>query len=393
MGGDACVVNMVGYMANEDGVTKGDPLPNAASGDKVDVVLGKGRYMEGLVEGIVGGKVGDTREVKVSFPVNLRDKTLAGKLAIFDVEILEASQRNIPEVTDEFAANVRAGLTAESLKEELRKAVDQEDSKEFAGVRNAALSKSLAEKLDVEIPDTLVTNKAREKFAIMMSDMRENGVSDEEIKKQINPENFLKYKDIVKDDIIRDFRVSMATEEIARLESIEVPEHSIEEQLENIKKDAAKEGDASEVNDEELRPKIAATLQRQLVMDYLAENSDLDVIYEEEQEFDESLMEKLAEESLQREPAEEVPADEVVVEAKSEEVAEEAALVAEEAAAPAEVVEEEKEEVSPEEKYAGMSVEERALQALIDSGMAEATADPDDPNYDSSKDDELAECS
>lgn len=75
--GDACVVNMDGYMAAADGVSKGDPLPAAASGDRVDVVLGTGRYMEGLVEGLVGAKVGETRTVTVSFPeVSLREKDM-----------------------------------------------------------------------------------------------------------------------------------------------------------------------------------------------------------------------------------------------------------------------------------------------------------------------------
>jgi trigger factor len=65
--GDACTVNMVGYMATDTG-EKGDPLPNAASGDHVEVILGQGRYMEGLVEGLVGAKVGDTVTISVSFP-------------------------------------------------------------------------------------------------------------------------------------------------------------------------------------------------------------------------------------------------------------------------------------------------------------------------------------
>jgi trigger factor len=65
--GDACTVNMVGYMAT-DNDTKGEPLPNAASGDRVEVILGSGRYMEGLVEGLVGAKVGDTVEIRVTFP-------------------------------------------------------------------------------------------------------------------------------------------------------------------------------------------------------------------------------------------------------------------------------------------------------------------------------------
>ena len=65
--GDACNVNMNGFMATDSG-EKGEPLPNAASGDNIEVVLGTGLYIEGLVEGIVGAKVGETRQVVVSFP-------------------------------------------------------------------------------------------------------------------------------------------------------------------------------------------------------------------------------------------------------------------------------------------------------------------------------------
>jgi trigger factor len=66
--GDSCFVNMNGFMATPEG-EKGEPLPNAASGDRVEVVLGPGRYMEGLVEGLDGATVGETRIVSVTFPV------------------------------------------------------------------------------------------------------------------------------------------------------------------------------------------------------------------------------------------------------------------------------------------------------------------------------------
>ena len=65
--GDQCVVNMEGWMAAEDG-SKGEKLPDAASGDNVEVILGEGRYMEGLIEGLVGAKVGEKKTVSVSFP-------------------------------------------------------------------------------------------------------------------------------------------------------------------------------------------------------------------------------------------------------------------------------------------------------------------------------------
>jgi len=297
--GDACVVNMEGFMAEEDGVTKGDALPNAASGDNVEVILGEGRYMEGLVEGLVGAKVGDVRTIYVSFPEKLKDKTLAGKKAIFDVTVQETSHRTLPEITDEFAAQVRDGLTAETLMSELRKAVDEDDAKEFVPARNRAITGALAERLEVDVPDTLITNQAREKFAMMMTEMRDNGVPDEEIKKQITGDNFLKYKDIVKEDIAKDFRVSMAIDEISRLEAIEVPDYQIEEQMQNLKKDVQ---DSEEFDEAAIRPKVETTLLRNLVMDFLAQESNLEPDFtEEEVEFDEALMEQLAQESLKRE--------------------------------------------------------------------------------------------
>ena len=228
----------------------------------------------------------------------MKDKTLAGKKAVFDVDILTASYRSVPEVTDEFAAQVRPEMTAESLNEELRKAIDEEDAKEFIDVRNKALGTALATRLEVEVPDTLVTNQARDKYAMMMSDFREQGMADEEIKKMISPENFLKYKEIEKPDIVRDFKISMATDEIARLESIEVEPSAVDEQIGSLRQEAGDE----EFDEAQVRAKVESTLQRRLVFDFLNEHSSLDVEYVEENEnFDEEMMEKLADESLQRE--------------------------------------------------------------------------------------------
>jgi hypothetical protein len=311
----------------------------------------------------------------------LRDKTLAGKNAVFDVTIVEASKRTLPDLTDEFANKVRAGLTVENLKEELRKAVDNEDAKEFTPARNAVLAKSLSDVLEVEVPDSLITNQAQEKFAIMMTDMRNNGVSDEEVKSQIKPENFLKYKKIVRDDIIRDFKVSMATDEIARMENIEVPDYQVEEQMEAIRKDAA---ESDEKFDETLiRGKVESTLQRSAVMDFLAEKGDLKVEYTDDgDKFDEALLEEIADETIKRETEISVseegesgatltPVVDAVVE-----VPEEEPVVAKAEPTPEPKKEAAVESVAPEERdYSSMTLGEKAYYALKDSGALDDSAD------------------
>lgn len=320
---------------------------------------------------------------------------MAGKRAIFDVEILDASKRMIPEVTDEFAAKVRAGLTKESLIDELRKAVDQEDSKEFTPARNKALGKALAEVLEVDVPDTLVTNQAREKFAMMMTEMRDGGVSDAEIKKQINPDNFLKYKNIVKDDIIADFKVSMATDEIARMEGITVPSYQVEEQMESIRKDAAESKE--ELDEAMIRGKVETTLQRQAVYDWLAENAELEVEYIEEEQFDEKLMEQLAEDSLKREqqelqvPEAEISGPEPVDTTKKATKAETSLQEPQPATKAKEATKSKVERTEPEIDESKMTVEERAFNALLRAGAIDVNKSPEDPDYDHSKDSEIAD--
>ena len=241
---------------------------------------------------------------------------MAAKKAIFDVEVLEAFVRSVPDVTDEFAAKVKPGLTADALIAELTKAIEEEDAKDYVPSRNKALGESLCKIMDVEVPDTLITNQAREKFAMMMTDMRDGGVSDEEIQRQINPDNFLKYKEIVKDDIVRDFKISMATDEIARLEGIDVPDYQVEEQMEVIRKDAA---GAEDFDENMIRSKVKTTLVRQAVMDWLAERAQLKVEYlGAEPELDEALLEQIAAETLERERVMAAKAEGAVVDAETE---------------------------------------------------------------------------
>lgn len=289
---------------------------------------------------------------------------------MFDVEIVQASKRVIPEVTDEFAAKVRAGLTAEAMIKELRKAVDADDAKEFTPSRNKALGEALAEVMDVDVPDTLITNQAREKFAVMMAEMRDNGVADDEIKRQITPENFQKWKDIVKDDIIRDFKVSMATDEIARLEGISVPDYQVEEQLQAIKKDAQ---EAEDFDENLVRAKVQTTLERQAVMDWLAEHSELEVEYKDEK-FDEALLEQLAQETMEREKK---LLENPMAPPHAEAMKETASTDSVKAPIPPAPVEEKE-----------MTLQEKAFQALVSSGAIELNKPPDAPDYDHSKDNE-----
>ena len=338
----------------------------------------------------------------------MRDKTLAGKKAIFDVNVLEANTRTVPEIDDELANTIRPGLDAEGVRDELRKAIDENESADWIEARNKALSNALAEVMDVDVPDTLVTTQAREKYAQMMSEFRGQGMADDEIKKLITPENFQVYKDIEKPDIVKDFKTSMATDEIARLESIEVPAYQIDEQLEAVKKEA----NGEDLGDENMiRNKIESTLMRRMVFDFLAEKADLSVEYAEEEKFDEAMMEELMQQTMKDKEGEAedgklvddgtAAEEEIEAKAAADAKAKEETEIAEATTAAqtheAEVAEARQQPTSAEEekklqeRYASMDLEERAFNILVDLGSVELTPDPESPTYDNSEDSEFVQ--
>ena len=195
----------------------------------------------------------------------------------------------------------------------------------------------------------------------------------------------------------------MALDEISRLENIQVPAYQIEEQVQSLKDQATKAGQTDEFDDEQVRKKVESTLERRMVFDFLAEQADLEVEYMEEGEdqFDEAMMEKLAQESLEREEASEgkEDADEVVAVAEPvvepEPVVEKVESVVKEVETVVEKVQKTpKEEESSEVKatsfkyddpqYKDMDQGEKAFNILVDLGAVEINPDPDSPDFDAS---------
>lgn len=105
--------------------------------------LGSGQFIPGFENQLTGKKAGEKVEVKVSFPEAYGAKELAGRDAIFDVEIHEIREPKDAVIDDEFAQS----LGLESV-EALRKAVAEQTDKEFDSHSRLKLKKSLLDLLD-----------------------------------------------------------------------------------------------------------------------------------------------------------------------------------------------------------------------------------------------------
>jgi trigger factor len=124
-------------------------------GEDVQLVVGQSNFIPGFVEGIVGGKAGDDKDVNVKFPDDYPEKSLAGKDALFKVKVKEVAKPIKPELNDEFAKT----LGAESLAK-LRELVSARIASEYATVARTKLKRQILDQLDkghaFNLPESLV---------------------------------------------------------------------------------------------------------------------------------------------------------------------------------------------------------------------------------------------
>ncbi len=112
--GDTAVLDFEGFVDGE-----------AFEGGKAEnysLEIGSGQFIPGFEEQLVGLKVGEEKDVEVSFPEEYHAEDLAGKPATFKVKIHDIKRKELPALDDEFAKDVNEEVeTLEELKERTKR--------------------------------------------------------------------------------------------------------------------------------------------------------------------------------------------------------------------------------------------------------------------------------
>lgn len=128
---------------------------DGGSAENAPLVLGKGQFIPGFEDGLIGVKAGEERTVSAKFPDDYQMPTLAGKDATFDVKVKAVSKANKPEINEEFAA----GLGAENL-EKLKEMVSAQIKREYDQASRMKMKREVLDALDngeaFELPASLV---------------------------------------------------------------------------------------------------------------------------------------------------------------------------------------------------------------------------------------------
>jgi len=140
------------------GKVDGDPFEGGAAED-YPLVLGSNSFIPGFEAQLVGVKVGDDIEVKVTFPVEYGSENLAGKDAVFDCKIKAVKGPKAAEINDELAKKFGAEDMA-GLKIQISERLETEYAGAARDVQKRGLLDALDKMVKFELPPSLVEAEA-----------------------------------------------------------------------------------------------------------------------------------------------------------------------------------------------------------------------------------------
>lgn len=202
-----------------DGSVDGEKKPGM-KGEGYELELGSGSFIPGYEEQLVGAKAGEHRSVVVTFPEQYHAPELAGKEAVFEVDVKEIRASVTPALDDEFAKKV--GLSG---LDELTKMVRERMEREYAGVSRLRVKRQLLDKLaethDFTVPEGMVDIEFQGIWERLQEEIKAGQAGDDANKSEDELKG--EYRAIAE----RRVRLGLLLSEIGRRNNIEVTQEEL----------------------------------------------------------------------------------------------------------------------------------------------------------------------
>ncbi|MCY3753080.1 MAG: trigger factor, partial [Alphaproteobacteria bacterium] len=137
-----------------EGKIDGEAFAGGAAED-YEIELGTGEFIPGFEDQLVGARAGESRDVEVEFPEEYNAAHLAGKAAVFSVEVKEIRERKAVDPDDEMAKRIGFDDLAS-----LRQSVVDRIKGHYGGVARMVVKRQLFDRLEQEhdfpLPESMV---------------------------------------------------------------------------------------------------------------------------------------------------------------------------------------------------------------------------------------------
>jgi trigger factor len=218
------VAELGDYAVGEyEGFVDGAPL-RGAKRDNVLLEVSPGAFLENKAEQLAGTRVGETREIAMTFPPEYTVADLRGKEARFQVKVNGLKKREVPALDDQFVQDLGGeAKTVAELKEKLREEMAAHEKERKTGEQREALLAALVEKNPIEAPPALVERNVDAMLQGMLEGFQRRGIDVRQLGLNID-----RLRDDLRTRAALEVKGYLLLESIAEKEGIEATEEDLE---------------------------------------------------------------------------------------------------------------------------------------------------------------------
>ena len=219
--GDIAIIDFEGFVD--------DKAFDGGKAENYSLKVGSGTFIPGFEDQLIGLKEGDEKDVKVTFPKDYHAEDLKGKDAVFKVKVHEVKEVHIPEIDEDFFADLgMEGIdTKEALEAEISDNIITRKEMENENKYIDALLEKAAEDMEVDIPDVMINEELDRMINQYKEHLQMQGLSLEQFYKFTNSDE-MTLRDQMKEEAVKRITYRLMLEEIAKVEKIEISDKDAE---------------------------------------------------------------------------------------------------------------------------------------------------------------------
>lgn len=199
-------------------------------GTDYSLKIGSHSFIPGFEEQLIGTKIGEDKEVNVTFPEDYHADELKGKAAVFKCRVNSIKVKELPEADDEFAQEVSEFDTIAEYRDDVRaKLLDRRTKDAKRAKENSTVAKAV-ENATMEIPDAMVDEQVRRMADDFTRRIESQGITVEQYM-QFTGMTAEKMLEQMRPEALKRIQNSLVLEAIAKAENIEISDERVEEEL------------------------------------------------------------------------------------------------------------------------------------------------------------------
>ncbi len=234
--------------------------------DDVTLIVGHTQANAEFSDNLRGAKAGETRKFEVTYPEDYYRKEYAGRKVHYTVLVKDIKEKNLPELSDDFAKNT-GSESLEALQSKLREEMVTQAKQSAEKKAREALLDTIIERQTIDIPECMVQEELEAYARRFASSLTYQGID-------VNQAN-IDWKKMLEEQrphAEQAVRRSIFLDAIARQESIEVTNDEIEAELKKVAEGTNKSAAA-------WRAQLEKEGRIQSFEQHLRQNKALDFIY------------------------------------------------------------------------------------------------------------------